>query len=94
MSRITDKVYQRFFALGEALNELLAHAHKHLPADRFRVIEGTMSKMISTADRFGAQLGYLLEKYEQFSQPPKGPRGPAEVHRLSQYRQRRKKRPR
>lgn len=76
--------------VGDALDELVAHARRKMRPDQLAVFERNVAKMMPTVEKLGMQIAYLLDMHERFTRPPKGP---APVHQISQYSQRRKKRP-
>ena len=80
--KLSDQIFQRMVDVGTDLDSLLAYAKKTIPADRYRVLDGTGQKLARNFERLAVQLGIFLDQYERFSIPPKGPRGPATIHRL------------
>ena len=77
-----DRVFYLATQLGEAIDQFMAFAKKKLPADRYRVLEGTSRKLLATYERLGTHLGLLVSQYERLATPPRGPRGPATIHQL------------
>lgn len=82
MSRVIadfDRAFRLLSDAGEALDSALAGAKAELPADRYRVLEATAKKAITTLERFGAQFAYLVHQYERLSKPPPHRGGPGTV---------------
>lgn len=91
MSRkLSEQIFQNMVGVGTDLDALLEHAQKTLPADRYRVLDGSGQKLARNFERIAVQLGMFLDQYERFSLPPKGPRGPATIHRLAPKKKRRR----